>query len=79
MESRSEGDVPFRISDDDRSKIRICILTSFNSYTSFCKKHKDYNVIYLTHVIKGHLKLKSLKYVNFVKLLNRKYKLDIEL
>jgi hypothetical protein len=79
MKNRSNQDVPYRITEDERCKIRMCILGNYNSYTDFCKKHKDYDVVYLTNVIKGNLKLKSLKYANFIKLLKRRYKLDVEL
>jgi hypothetical protein len=79
MKKRVNKDVPNRITEDERSKIRMCILGKYNSYTEFCLKHTDYDVVYLTNVIKGNLKLKSIKYVKFVLLLQKKYKLDVKL
>lgn len=80
MESRDRtSEIPFRINDRERYKIRMCILKNFDSYTAFSKKHKKFDVVYLTNVIKGNLKLKSPKYASLVVLLNKKYELGIEL
>ena len=75
---KSEEDIPFRISAEEREKIRLCILSNFDSYTKFSLKHKEFNVVYLSNVIKGNLKLRSRKYFSFVKLLTKKYKLKVE-
>ena len=70
--------IPFRINNEDRAKIRLCILTSFNSYTDFCKKHEEFDVVYITNVVKGNLKLRSTKYFALIKLLKKKYKLKVD-
>lgn len=70
--------VPFRIHEEDRAKIRICILTNFDSYTKFCKKHKKFDVVYITNVVKGNLKLRSTKYVTLTNLLKKKYDLQVD-
>ena len=79
MKSRDfKDDIPYRITDKEREKIRICILSNFKSYTKFCLKHKEFNAVYVTNVVKGNLKLRSGKYFRFVKLLTKKYKLKVE-
>ncbi len=79
MEGRTEGNIPCRITEDERSKIRLCILENFHSYTDFCKENEAYNVVYITNVTKGNLKLKSIKYKRLVRLMNKKYKLGVKL
>ncbi len=78
LSRRKEGDVPYRISDKERSDIRITILTHFNSYTDFCKEYEKYDVVYITNVVKGNLKRKSKKYLELATLLKEEYDLEIE-
>lgn len=61
------------ILDEDRPSIRLCLLTHFNSYTDFCKKHDSYNVIYITNVVRGRLIEATPKYLRLVNLLVRDY------
>jgi len=63
------------ISVKSRNRIRITILTHFNSYTDFCKKHYKYDVVYITNVVKGNLKRESKKYKLLIELLKREYEL----
>jgi len=69
--------VPFRISEEDRKRIRMCILENFKNSKKFTEKHTEYDSVYLSNVINGRLKLRSNKYVNFISLLEKKYGLDL--
>jgi len=75
----SEGDsAPFVISEEERRAIRLIILTNFNSYTAFCMKHGEYDVVYITNVVKGNLKRKTKKFKKFATFLKTKYNLKYE-
>jgi hypothetical protein len=76
----NRGVVPFRISDNERNQIRICILSNFDNYTQFSETHPDFDVVYVSNVTnkKNGLKLKSKKYEELVALLNKKYKLKMK-
>ncbi len=79
MKSREDkDDIPYRITKTERERIRMCILNKFPSYTAFCRKHKEFNVVYISNVVKGNLKLRSKKYFKLAKLLTKKYKLEVE-
>ena len=67
----------FIITEKERQAIRLVILTNFNSYTAFCMKHGEYDVVYLTNVIRGNLLRKTEKFNKFTTFLKTKYKLDI--
>jgi len=71
-------DIPFRISDVDREAIRVCIVLKFKNVKKFTDKHPEYNSVYISNVINGRLKLESIKYVNFISLLKKKYNLQIK-
>lgn len=78
MEDRKGDDIPGRISDRARRLIRIKILTKFYNYTEFCKEHPEYDVVYITNVVRGNLKLASDKYNGLVSLLTNKYNLKLK-
>ena len=74
-----EGDIDIdgEIRDSDRKRIRLCILSNFNSYTDFYNKHKRYNPVYITNIVKGRLVKETVKYRNLVNLLTRDYGLQL--
>jgi hypothetical protein len=63
----------FIITEKERQAIRLVILTNFNSYTAFCMKHGEYDVVYLTNVIRGNLLRKTEKFNKFTTFLKTKY------
>jgi len=80
-ENVERGSIPFRISNEDRKKIRICILTDCLSYTEFEQKHPEFDVVYIsniTNTING-LKLKSQKYLKLIALLKKEYGLELKI
>ncbi len=64
------------IRDVDRKAIRMCVLTSFKSYSAFHREHDDYDSVYLSNVIGGRLSDETEKYQNLIKLLTVDYDLD---
>jgi len=71
-------DVLMIISDEDREAIRVFIVTKFKTYTNFCIKHPDYDVVYLTNIIKGRLRRRTSKYIGLSKVLKEKYEVEIK-
>lgn len=73
-----DNEYPARIHPNVQQKIRLCILTNFKSYTEFCKKHKDFDVVYISNIVNNRLKLRSSKYVQLIDVLERRYGLVVE-
>lgn len=65
--------VPFRISEEDAEKIRVCIFSHFKKVIFFCEKHPEYNSVYMSNIINGKLKLRSKKFKGLEKLLKEEY------
>jgi len=65
------------IRDEDRSTIRLCILSNFKNYTVFSREHNEYDTVYLSNIIGGRLSEETEKYRNLVRLLTMDYGLDI--
>lgn len=76
IKENDPDNIPFRISKDDIESIRMAILSNFKKVTLFCKKHPEYNSVYISNIVNGKLKLKSKKYKGLVKLLKKKYGLN---
>ncbi len=74
-EKKDPDNIPFRISEEESEKIRVCIFSNFRKVVFFCEKHSEYNSVYISNIINGKLKLRSTKYVRLVKLLEKKYDL----
>lgn len=64
------------IGDKDRARIRIVILTHFDHYNSFCKKHPEFDAVYITNICKGRLKRVTEKYIKLTFLLKQEYNYD---
>jgi len=64
------------IRDVDRLSIRLCILSSFKSYSAFHRKYSTFDVVYLSNIIEGSLKKETGKYRLLIKLLTAQYRLD---
>ena len=64
------------ISDNERKAIRLSIVTHFNSYASFCREHRRFDVVYLTNIIKGNLKMSTKKYEILIETLKNNYNYD---
>ena len=69
--------VPFRISSEDVDKIRICIYSNFKRVKHFCDKHPEYNTVFMSNLLNNKAKLESDRFNNLVKLLERKYNLEL--
>lgn len=68
-----------RISEPHREKIRICILTHYRKATEFCKKYPQFDSVYISNVIHGRLKMTTPKFIELVKVLEKKHSLEINL
>lgn len=66
----------WKIKDEDRKAIRLCILSNYDSYTDFSRTYIDYDAVYVVNIIKGNLTSETPKYQEFVKLLTANYDLD---
>ncbi len=75
----AENQRSFRISDEDRAAIRMCILSNFKNMKAFTKKNKEFNSVYISNVLNGKLCLRTTKFVRLENLLIKKYKLEIKL
>lgn len=60
-----------RIGYMDRKNIRICILTNFKNYSTFCKKYPVYNCVYISNIITGRLSVRTEKYEQLLDILVR--------
>ena len=69
-------DLEGSISASERQAVRRAILFSFNSYTDFCNENTEYDVVYITNIVKGNLKRVTTKYSRFINLLKQKYNYD---
>lgn len=65
------------IRDEDRSTIRLCILSNFKNLSAFCREHDEYDTVYISNIIGGRLTDETRKYQNLVKLLTVNYDLDV--
>tara|TARA_R110000803_G_scaffold16197_9_gene44504 strand:- start:487 stop:939 length:453 start_codon:yes stop_codon:yes gene_type:complete len=84
-----KDNIPCRISEIEREKIRFCILTSYRNFSEFFRKHPEYDVVYLSNITRkerkqttkkkkqGRLKLKTTKYARLVNLLTERYGLEV--
>ena len=50
-----KNQVPFRISDEERERIRIAIVVKDSTYTKFCKKNDEFDVVYISNVVNGKI------------------------
>ncbi len=64
------------INDIDRERIRVAIMVKHSSYTDFCIHNEEYDVVYLTNVIRGNLKYETEKYIDLINLLKEEYNYD---
>lgn len=65
------------IKDEDRKAIRRAILNNFDSYTHFCDIHNDFNMVYISNVVKGKLLNETPKYIRLTTILKRDFGLEI--
>ena len=70
--------IPFRISEQDIVKIRVCIYTHFSKVRHFCQKHPDYTEVFMSNLLNNKCKLRSTRYVSLTLLLQKKYGLELE-
>lgn len=70
--------VPFRISEENVNKIRICIYTNFKKVRHFCRKHPEYTEVFMSNLLNGKSKLESPRYKRLEILLINKYNLKLE-
>lgn len=54
------------ISNEERSAIRLSILTNFKNYTKFCSEHPRFDVVYISNIVNGKLKEKTTKFGNLI-------------
>ena len=78
MEERVDGDRPFKITKRERKAIRITILTHYYNYTEFCKEYPQYDVVYITNIVRGNIERKTLKYRRLLRFLENTYELKIK-
>ena len=65
------------IRDEDREEIRKCIVVNYSSYSAFCRKHTDFNSLYISNIMKGRLKFETSKYRKLIAILERDYNLSL--
>lgn len=64
------------INESEREVLRICIFSKFKSYTKFCEKHDDFDVVYLSNIVEGKLLRVTDKYEKLLTILKEEYNYD---
>lgn len=67
-----------RILDIHREQIRQIIQTHHKKYSNFCRIYKDFDVVYISNVIEGRLKIVTKKYVKLIRILEKNYGLKLK-
>ena len=66
------------IAEEDREKIRVCIMTHCRSYAEFCRVNPEYDITYLSNIVNGKLSRVTDKYIKLIELLKDNCKYDSE-
>jgi hypothetical protein len=66
-----------RILPEHREAIRKVIQDEYKKYSNFCRKYKHFDVVYISNIVEGRLKLVTKKYVKLVRILEKRYGLKI--
>jgi hypothetical protein len=66
-----------RISNEEREAIRICIAINFKTASNFCSKYDSYDGVYISNIVNGRLKRRTVKFVGLLNTLDKKYKLKL--
>lgn len=74
-EQKASEPSPLRISNEDRIAIRLNILTNFKFFSTFCKKHQEFDVVYISNITNtdNGLTMRTPKFNKLIKLLSKLY------